>query len=66
MSQYQDDIQAVAHLKAAQGSAWDAINPESAARMTAPNRCHTGLDIALYTAGNMRADMDAYDQDRSK
>ena len=66
MSQYQDDIQAVANLKAAQGSAWDAINPESAARMKAQNRFQTGLDIARYTAGIMRADMDAYDQDSSK
>ena len=66
MSQYQDDIQAVANLKAAQGSAWDAINPESAARMKAQNRFQTGLDIARYTAGIMRADMNAYDQDSSK
>ena len=66
MSQYQDDIQAVANLKAAQGSAWDAINPESAARMKAQNRFQTGLDIARYTAGIMRADMDAYDHDSSK
>ena len=66
MSQYQDDIQAVANLKAAQGSAWDAINPESAARMKAQNRFQPGLDIARYTAGIMRADMDAYDQDSSK
>jgi isocitrate lyase len=66
MSQYQDDIHAVANLKAAQGSAWDAINPESAARMKAQNRFQTGLDIARYTAGIMRADMDAYDQDSSK
>ena len=66
MSQYQDDIQAVANLKAVQGSAWDAINPESAARMKAQNRFQTGLDIARYTAGIMRADMDAYDQDSSR
>ena len=66
MSQYQDDIQAIANLKAAQGSAWDAINPESAARMKAQNRFQTGLDIARYTAGIMRADMDAYDQDSSR
>ena len=32
MSQYQDDIKAVAGLKEQQGSAWNAINPESAAR----------------------------------
>lgn len=42
MSQYQDDIQAVANLKAAQGSAWDAINPESAARMKAQTALKLG------------------------
>ena len=66
MSQYQDDIQAVANLKAAQGSAWDAINPESAARMKAQNRFQTGLDIAKYTAGIMRADMAVFDNDKTK
>jgi isocitrate lyase len=66
MSQYQDDIQAVANLKAAQGSAWDAINPESAARMKAQNRFKTGLDIAKYTAGIMRADMAVFDNDKTK
>ena len=66
MSQYQDDIHAVANLKAAQGSAWDAINPESAARMKAQNRFKTGLDIAKYTAGIMRADMAVFDNDKTK
>eukprot|EP01034_Spumella_vulgaris_P045940 gene45940-57273_t len=33
MSQYQDDINAIGALKEQQGSAWNAINPESAARM---------------------------------
>ena len=66
MSQYQDDIQAVANLKAAQGSAWDAINPESAARMKAQNRFQTGLDIAKYTASIMRADMAVFDNDKTK
>ncbi|HEX5344390.1 MAG TPA: isocitrate lyase [Duganella sp.] len=66
MSQYQDDIKAVAALKAEQGSAWDAINPESAARMRAQNKFKTGLDIAKYTAKIMRADMAAYDKDPSK
>ena len=66
MSQYQDDIQAVANLKAAQGSAWDAINPESAARMKAQNRFQTGLDIAKYTAGIMRADIAVFDNDKTK
>ncbi|KAB8042295.1 isocitrate lyase [Janthinobacterium aquaticum] len=66
MSQYQDDIKAVAGLKEQQGSAWNAINPESAARMRAQNKFKTGLDIARYTAGIMRADMAAYDADPSK
>ncbi|MYM81312.1 isocitrate lyase [Duganella sp. FT50W] len=66
MSQYQDDIKAVSVLKAQQGSAWNAINPESAARMRAQNKFKTGLDIAKYTAQIMRADMAAYDLDPSK
>ena len=66
MSQYQDDIKAVAGLKEQQGSAWNAINPESAARMRAQNKFKTGLDIAKYTAKIMRADMAAYDADSSK
>src|SRR5471032_2874196 len=63
MSQYQDDIKAVAGLKEQQGSAWNAINPESAARMRVQNRFKTGLDIARYTADIMRRDMAAYDAD---
>jgi len=66
MSQYQDDIKAVAGLKEQQGSAWNAINPESAARMRAQNKFKTGLDIAKYTAKIMRDDMAAYDADSSK
>ncbi|PFH29816.1 MULTISPECIES: isocitrate lyase [Burkholderia] len=66
MSQYQDDIKAVAGLKEKQGSAWNAINPESAARMRAQNKFKTGLDIARYTAKIMRADMAAYDADPAK
>jgi len=66
MSQYQDDIQAVANLKSAQGSPWDAINPESAARMRAQNKFKTGLDIAKYTADIMRVDMAAFDKDKTQ
>jgi isocitrate lyase len=65
MSQYQTDIQSIASLKQQQGSGWDAINPESAARMRAQNRFQTGLDIARYTAGIMRRDMANYDADPS-
>jgi isocitrate lyase len=66
MSQYQDDIKAIASLKDKEGSAWNAINPESAARMRAQNRFKTHLDIAKYTAKIMRDDMAAYDADSSK
>ncbi|MBA5690428.1 isocitrate lyase [Rugamonas apoptosis] len=66
MSKYQDDIQAIATLKDQQGSAWNAINPESAARMRAQNRFKTGLDIAKYTAKIMRDDMARYDADPSQ
>ena len=63
MSQYQEDIHNLDNLKTAYGAAWDAISPESAARMKAQNRFKTGLDIARYTADIMRADMQSYDQD---
>ena len=63
MSQYSDDIQSAAGLIASNGSAWDAIDPESVARMKAQNRFNTGLDIAKYTAKIMREDMAAYDAD---
>ncbi|WP_413674563.1 isocitrate lyase [Massilia cellulosiltytica] len=66
MSEYQNDIQAIATLKQRYGSGWDAINPESAARMRAQNRFKTGLDIARYTAAIMRRDMANYDADPSK
>ncbi len=66
MSNYLKDIDNIASLKATQGSAWDAINPEYAARMKAQNRFKTGLDIAKYTAGIMRADMARYDNDPSQ
>jgi isocitrate lyase len=42
---------------------WDGISAEAVARMRLQNRFLTGLDIARYTAGIMRADMAAYDAD---
>jgi len=42
---------------------WNAIEPESVARMRLQNRFRTGLDIARYTAKIMREDMAAYDAD---
>ena len=66
MSQYQNDIEEIAALRNQSGSAWNAINPESAARMRLQNRFKTGLDIAKYTASIMRADMAAYDADTTQ
>ncbi|MEM7083222.1 MAG: isocitrate lyase [Pseudomonadota bacterium] len=63
MSNYNRDLQQVEKLCQDQGTAWNAISPEHAARMRAQNRFRTGLDIARYTAGIMRADMAAYDAD---
>jgi len=61
MSLYMQNIDAVTSLKASQGNKWQAINPESAARMRSQNRFKTGLDIAKYTAKIMRNDMENYD-----
>jgi len=47
------------------GSGWNSIKPEFAARMVIQNQFKTGIDIAKYTAGIMRKDMDAYDSDTS-
>lgn len=66
MSQYQQDIDSIATLKAAQNGTWDGIDPVYAARMKAQNRFQTGLDIAKYTAAIMRRDMEEYDADSSK
>ena len=64
-SNYSSALQTVIDLKAKYGSTWNAINPESAARMVAQNRFKTGLDIARYTAAIMRKDMADYDADNS-
>ena len=62
-SAYQDHAAQIRHLVENRKGTWDAINPESVARMRTQNRFQTGLDIARYTAGIMRADMAAYDAD---
>ncbi|WP_372738735.1 isocitrate lyase [Neptunomonas sp.] len=66
MSNYTKDIDAVATLCEANGSSWNTINPEYVARMRAQNKFKTGLDIAKYTADIMRADMAAFDADKTK
>jgi len=65
MTVYENDTHAIEALKKTFGSSWDAINPESVARMRAQNRFKTGLDIAQYTADIMRKDMAEYDADSS-
>ncbi|HEX4847740.1 MAG TPA: isocitrate lyase, partial [Novosphingobium sp.] len=59
---YSDSISKAGEI-ISQNSNWDGINAESVARMRLQNRFKTGLDIARYTAGIMRADMAAYDKD---
>ncbi len=66
MSKYSDEIASLKGVCDAAGSSWDAINPESAARMRMQNRFRTGLEIAQYTADIMRRDMDEYDADSSQ
>src|SRR6056300_39297 len=66
MSKYSDDIASLEGVCEAAGSSWNAINPESAARMRTQNRFKTGLEIARYTADIMRRDMAEYDADPSQ
>ncbi len=60
---YQTHIAQLTNLIADQNGTWDAISPESVARMRLQNRFATGLDIARYTAAIMRKDMAVYDAD---
>nr|WP_302675833.1 isocitrate lyase [Sphingomonas faeni] len=60
---YQTHIAQISNLIADQNGTWDAISPESVARMRLQNRFATGLEIARYTAAIMRKDMAAYDAD---
>ena len=66
MSKYSEDTATLESVCRAAGTSWDAINPESVARMRAQNRFKTGLDIAQYTADIMRRDMADYDADASQ
>jgi isocitrate lyase len=62
-SAYAEHTARIQDLIARKNGTWDGINAESVARMRLQNRFLTGLDIARYTAGIMRADMAAYDAD---
>ncbi|MGH1441418.1 MAG: isocitrate lyase [Cellvibrionaceae bacterium] len=66
MTQYQQAIKTATETIEQQNSSWSAIKPENVARMRLQNRFKTGLDIAKYTAGIMRRDMEAYDKDPSQ
>ena len=65
MSNFSSESADLAKTIASNGSNWSAISADSAARMRIQNRFQTGLDIARYTAGVMRNDMEAYDLDPS-
>ncbi|HAU12893.1 MAG: isocitrate lyase [Pseudomonadales bacterium] len=66
MSNYSAFTDEAASVIAANGPTWNAISPESVARMRLQNRFKTGLDIAKYTAKIMREDMAAYDADSAQ
>ncbi|MBH9537704.1 isocitrate lyase [Novosphingopyxis sp. YJ-S2-01] len=60
---YNKQIDEASTLIERNGAPWGDIEAAAVARMRLQNRFLTGLDIAKYTAGIMRADMDAYDAD---
>ena len=60
-----DEIIKAHNIENIKNSNWNNISPESVAKMRLQNRFKTGLDIAKYTAGVMRSDMEAYDNDPS-
>lgn len=59
---YQEQLTKIQDTINEQGPAWQGINPISVARMRLQNRFQSGIDIARYTAGIMRQDMEAYDK----
>jgi len=63
MNTYRNLTSDIANTVAQHGSHWEAINPESVARMKLQNRFHSGLDIARHTANIMRNDIAAYEKD---
>ena len=55
VSAFRDEVERIGTLVEGKKGTWNAVNPESVARMRLQNRFLTGLDIARYTAGIMRA-----------
>ena len=66
LKSYSKSIEQITGLRKKHSGKWNAINPNSVARMRSQNRFKTGIDIAKYTSSIMRADMDAYDNDTTK
>jgi len=60
---YQEKIISAGQTIGQNQPTWNAIEPDTVARMQLQNRFRTGLDIARYTAKIMREDMAAYDAD---
>ena len=60
---YRGELSGASAALRANGADWQGVEAEAVARMRLQNRFRTGLDIARYTAGIMRADMAAYDAD---
>ena len=65
MSKLDDQVSKVKAISEMSTSSWASINPNYVARMRLQNRFKTGIDIAKYTAGIMRKDMNDYDNDPS-
>ena len=63
MTNHNDELKNAVNIPDMNTSNWDAINPDYVARMRMQNKFKTGIDIAKYTAGIMRKDMEAYDND---
>ena len=61
MTNHKDQLEKASNIPDMNSPHWDAINPDYVARMRMQNKFKTGIDIAKYTAGIMRKDMDAYD-----
>ena len=65
MTNHKDQLDNASSIPDMNTSNWGAINPEYVARMRMQNKFKTGIDIAKYTAGIMRRDMNSYDNDTS-
>ena len=65
MTNHKEQLNNASSIPDMHTSNWGAINPEYVARMRMQNKFKTGIDIAKYTAGIMRRDMDSYDNDTS-